>query len=553
MKLTKKALDYLQRRIDRFIVKVLGCLSLQDYQIMICEAVAKHDKVAISSCHALGKTFTMARIGLALLFTHKNSLLITTAPTHRQVEMLLWGEIHTAYGESLYPLGGHLINTKLTINKKWYAVGFSPEKKATAKQDGGQEGSSFQGFHSDYVFVLFDEATGIPRDIWVQVEGLRTSGKKVKFICIGNPTSTDCEFYKCFSNSSWHTINLSCFDSPNLQANGFFTLEDIEAEVRLLCDLSKEERQARMNNYAKPVPYLITAQYVLEMAMPENWGTEHPLFITKILGEFDESSSQTLIKKKNINLAINRTYKPTDIDKRYIGLDVARGGVDSLVWSELIGWKEGRKKKKSTNTDDTMETVGDTINFLETGDDCERETILAIDATGIGSGVYDRLREIKNEGKRLRNVTLIELHYGYGPDVFEENEEEKPRLKKSYANLKSYMFDKLAKDVKNNLDLQKNPTRSHEMTDIRYKFNSKGQLAIESKDDYKGRTGKGSPDETDALMMANFARYLTGSVGTWTGVAEDAKVPNTNIEDELELLEHGAETFAGSISSSNNW
>ena len=195
--MTPEMLTRLQCDSELWINEVLGCSSMEPYQSEICKDIALYDRIAISACHAVGKTWLMARIALWFINCFPNSKVITTAPTNRQVEMLLWGEIGEAYQKSAYPLGGHLTKKKLDISPIWYALGFSPEKKA-GSDSAEQQGSEFQGFHSRYILVIFDEAVGVEPDIWNQAEGLLTSGEIVKFICIGNPTNPSCDFAECF-------------------------------------------------------------------------------------------------------------------------------------------------------------------------------------------------------------------------------------------------------------------------------------------------------------------------------------------------------------------
>ena len=56
-------------------------------------------------------------------------------------------------------------------------------KKAGDSEE--QLGSTFQGFHSDHVMVVFDESVGVPSDVWKMASGLLTSGKA--WIVTGKP------------------------------------------------------------------------------------------------------------------------------------------------------------------------------------------------------------------------------------------------------------------------------------------------------------------------------------------------------------------------------
>jgi len=86
--MNKGILERVQSNPQLFIEKVLGCSTMEAYQVNICNTVAEYDRVAVSACHAVGKTFLMARIVLWFLYCYPGDKIITTAPTNRQVEML---------------------------------------------------------------------------------------------------------------------------------------------------------------------------------------------------------------------------------------------------------------------------------------------------------------------------------------------------------------------------------------------------------------------------------------------------------------------------------
>ena len=512
--MNNEIMSRVQKEPVLFIEKVLGCVSMESYQKDICNEVAVYDRVAIAACHAVGKTFLLARIVLWFLYCYKNSVVITTAPTNRQVTKLLWGEIGAAVRASLFNLGGHLTNSELKIADKWYAMGFSPQKTAGGDDSKEQQGSTFQGFHADYILIVFDEATGVPPDVWTQVEGLLTSGAVVKFVCIANPTTKNCNFFDCFKLATWRKIYLNCFNSPNLIANGINNLEDIENEVDLLKELDESKRLERIKSYLKPVTHLISCQWVMEKAL--EWGVDHPLFQSKVLGEFPDFDDTVLIQNKTVELAQARKGLDKTKGARYIGIDVARYGDDTTVFTELIEGEKGgvihtRNKKMAKR--DLMDITGQAVRFIL--DDYEGEdVIVVVDATGLGSGVYDRLVELKTEKVLPRRIRLVEIHYAGSVTHLRKNKK-KPTKKeleneKTYHNIKSIMFKELNDALKNDLRLIKDSTYNAELPTIKYKFTSSGKMVIESKQDYKKRTGKPSPDASDSLAMANLARRFSG-------------------------------------------
>src|SRR5260370_22648136 len=61
----------------------------------ILTSAARNPLTAVKSCHASGKTYNAAAVALWALSRSPESLVITTAPTFRQVKVL-WGEIAEA-------------------------------------------------------------------------------------------------------------------------------------------------------------------------------------------------------------------------------------------------------------------------------------------------------------------------------------------------------------------------------------------------------------------------------------------------------------------------
>lgn len=519
-----------------FFEDVLGVESLEDYQIeKMLKPIAKHDLVSIAATHSVGKTWTMARIALWFGTSYKNSKVITTAPTGRQVKKLLWGELHSAYQESKHPLGGKLLTTELQIGPEWYIMGFSPQKEAGG--DGKeQQGSSFQGFHADYILVIFDEATGIPADIWKMAEGLLTSGIVVKFVAIANPTTRASEFFKTFSDPSWYNVYLSCFDSPNLIANGITDLHKLKRELNKLKEMGQEERLEYISKYGKPVPHLLSCQWVMSRAL--KWGIDHPLFQSKALGIFPEVDENVLVQLGDVEDAIAReSEKGTE---RNIGVDVARYGDDESSITELYGAKQTFKKNLTKRS--VTAVSGEVINVIDK--DLITKTKVLVDCTGIGAGVHDILVE---HYQKNRLVEIIEIHFGGSPVMSTDSKTKKDEKTPSkaeeialrYVNLKARMFDLLSYDIKEELDLLDDAAYLAELPTIMFTFNSKGKMIVESKDEYKKRTGNNSPDSSDSLALANLGRHRRSIVGFFSGMTGGKTLNKTSkSSDTMKRIEN---------------
>src|SRR5216683_1641679 len=76
-----------------FATQILGA-NLWDREVEILRSIQHHRRTAIKACHGVGKTFTLAHAALWWLARYDDGIVLTTAPTRRQVETQLWSELH---------------------------------------------------------------------------------------------------------------------------------------------------------------------------------------------------------------------------------------------------------------------------------------------------------------------------------------------------------------------------------------------------------------------------------------------------------------------------
>lgn len=175
----KRLADWGKKDPVGWVQEVLGAVPWSK-QREILESIRDHPKTAVRSCHGVGKSFTAGQVILAFLFNFPRSIVLSTAPTWRQVEKLVWKEVRASYRRSKVPLGGHLLPKSPAIQivqDEWYAIGLSTN-----------DPDRFQGFHEKYILVVVDEAAGVPEDIFEAIEGVLTS-EHARLLLLGNPTS----------------------------------------------------------------------------------------------------------------------------------------------------------------------------------------------------------------------------------------------------------------------------------------------------------------------------------------------------------------------------
>lgn len=187
--------------------------------------------------------------------------------------------------------------------------------------------------------------------------------------------------------------------------------------------------------------------------------------------------THTLLKQ-SYKLAFNKKEN----SKRILACDIARFGQDSTVFTILenrgpMYWEQ--IFKESHKGKDLMWTTGRFVDLRR-----EFKTIVNVaDDDGLGGGVVDRLKEI--------GLTIVDFKGG-----------QKAKNDELYGNRRSEGFFTLKEMVeKGYLKILNDFNMIDQLLTIRYKYNSKGQRFILSKDELR-KDGIKSPDEADALMMA---------------------------------------------------
>ena len=144
-------------------------------QEAIANALTTHRRVAVKSANGVGKTFLAADLTLWFLLSFPGSIVLTTAPTSRQVRGLLWEEIGRRVRRAKITLPGSLTLMRYEVEPGWFAMGLTADSP-----------DSFQGYHAEHLLIVFDEASGIADEIWDAAEGIAV-GVNNRILAIGNP------------------------------------------------------------------------------------------------------------------------------------------------------------------------------------------------------------------------------------------------------------------------------------------------------------------------------------------------------------------------------
>lgn len=433
----------------------------------IAESVASHKHTAVQSAHGLGKSFLAAVLAAWWIDTHppNDTLVVSTAPSQDQVHGILWEEIRGLHAAA--NLKGVVQRTdRWLIGDRQVGLGRKPPDYSQ---------SAFQGFHRRFVLVILDEACGIPQGLWTAVETV-TTGPDCRILAIGNPDDPNSHFRRlCQGAPGWKSFKISCFDSPN------FTDEAMPAAAR------------------KRFKEVLTTPDWAEARAAE-WGTDNPLYISKVLGEFPTDHPWSVIRMSDLYACRLETPR-SDREKLPVelGVDVGGGG-DETVIRERRGVIAGREWREHSDRPETIARL--LLHAIKvTG-----ATRVKIDAIGIGAGLVGEMRNLRDVG-------------AHGADIIGVKVSEKATDPNMYYNLRSQIWWEVGRIAAEQriMDLSRMEnadTTIAQLLEPRYKHDLRGRIQVEPKDELRKRTNR-SPDDADALLLAYYTPPGTSVTDEW--------------------------------------
>lgn len=493
-----------------FVREVLG-RSPWSKQAEVIADVFKYPVVAVKSCNAAGKSDLASDVALAFLMCKPNSIVITTAPTWRQVKDVIWRYIRSKHAKAPIKLSEAQCNqVGLDLSEDWFAVGLSTK-----------DSEKFFGYHADDILVIVDEASGVEEEIWVGVDAV-TPNLNAHVLAIGNPTNPDGRFYRMFQDPLVKKHTITVFDTPNFTANNISSIEQL---IELFTPPVNTDPIMHIIETQKslktPIPALISPMTVYRRYI--QWGTEHPMWEALIMAEFPSQASTSLIPlglimksmevwkqikqaEKDAGFAAELSKRPEWSIKKGLfwsyGVDVARFGDDTTV---LFPTKGGFSEKpivwSKVDTSITTDRIIENISLLDF------RAVLRVDDIGVGGGVSDQLNRLKRDNPDKYKYHVHRINFSAGtsnPD--------------KWFNLRTEIYDKLAQMfIDHEIAIPDDDDLAAELATIRVKYVGKDSQIkqVEAKADIKDRL-KRSPDKADALAMAMY----NGGSGAWRDIPE---------------------------------
>jgi hypothetical protein len=422
-------------------------------QAEVAGSVVNNTHTAVVSCNGAGKSATAGIMGAWWVATHDpyEVAMIASAPTYPQIARVLFRELKDNYKAAA--LRGFNLPGHINQSEEWKLddefgtlIGFGRRPADTDIV------SAFQGIHRRYVFVILDEAGGIPTDLYTAAEAVTTSADS-RVLAIGNPDRRGTEFHRIFrEDATWNKITISAYDTPN------FTGEWVPEDVK---------------------PLLIQPGWVDRQKVA--WGEDSARFKSKVLGEFPDEDDTAFFSQGAIDKGMDIDIPEDDQAYKWLGVDLARFGDDDSVIYLNNG---GRLRRYAKWTKATSVESANRVHqaAIETG-----ASQVRVDGAGLGGPVIDQLAVLAQN----KYTVISMMGSAASPD------------RSRWYNARAFNFDSLREQMLDGkIDIDPDDKELFdEMMMLRYKFSSLGSIQIESKDDMRSR-GIKSPDNLDSAVYA---------------------------------------------------
>ena len=398
-------------------------------------------RMAVSSGRGIGKSALVAWLILWMLSTRIGSSVIVSANSENQLRTVTWGELTKWATMAMNAHWWEVSATKL-VPATWLTDLVERDLKkgtrywaAEGKLWSEENPDAYAGVHNhDGMMVIFDEASGIPDGIWSVAAGFFTEKILDRYwFAFSNPRRNTGYFFETFhgKRAFW---NGQMIDARTVEGT------DQAVYNQIIAEYGEDSREARVEVY----------------------------------GEFPATGEDQFISPVVVEDAFKRPKYKDMTAPIVIGVDPARGGMDSTV----ICVRQGRDiiAIKRYKGEDTMAVVGHVIDAIEE----YKPVLTVIDEGGLGYGILDRLNE---QRYKVRGV-----NFGWkakSPIMWQNKRAEMWGAMKDWLKTASVPADRQLKA---------------DLTGPMRKTNSAGAILLESKKEMKSR-GLASPDAADALCV----------------------------------------------------
>lgn len=426
-------------------------------------------RVLVKACHTVGKTHLGGGLVNWWYDAFNPSIVLTTAPTERQVKDLLWKEVRRQRKgrPGLLPKA-----PRMESGPEHFAHGF------TAK-----DGDSFQGHHGPHILIIFDEAVGVDPIFWETAESM-FAGEGHAWLAIFNPTDTSSQAYLDEQMGGWHVVSMSVLEHPNIVAEAQGKPPPYPSAIRM------DRVDELIRKWCRPLSPAAKPK-ATDVEWPPGSGQywrPGPLAESRLFGRWPSQATNNVWSDAAWTVAESVAQEEDARHKIEIGCDVARFGDDfteihvrrgpiSLYHEAVNGW----------NTSQTAGRLKELAReFGPRASQIPKQVAIKIDDDGVGGGVVD-----KAEGYAFIPISAAS----------------EPLEAEKYPNRRSELWFAVAERAnEGRLDLSRIPPairlelRRQAMAPT-WKLDSQGRRVVEDKGKTKERL-KRSPDGMDAVNLA---------------------------------------------------
>ncbi len=400
------------------------------------EKLVRKRRLSVRSGHGVGKSAFLSISILWFASCYFPCKIPCTAPTAHQLSDVLWAELskwHRVLGERLPDLAHQFEQTQ----DEFRMLAAPKESFAVARTARADKPEALQGFHSENLLIVGDEASGIADVIFEVGQGTLSSEGSFAILA-ANPTRKSGFFYETHHRlrDRWETVVVNGENCP-----------------------------------------LVSKQFIDDIA--HQYGAESNVYKVRVQGEFASEADDVVIP-----LDLCETAKIREVEAYgdvVWGVDVARFGRDRTT---LVKRRQNATiaKHLAWQGQDLMQTAGRICaEWLDTKPE-DRPKSIFVDVIGIGAGLADRLMEL-------------------GLPVVPVNVAEEASVDEKYLRLRDELWFKARKWLeRKDCKLFDDEVLIAELTLPRYGFTSTGKLKVESKDELKKRYPQ-SPDVADAFCL----------------------------------------------------
>lgn len=408
--------------------------------------------LAVASGRGIGKSSLVAWLIMWMMSCNLGSTTIVAANTEAQLKSRTWPELGRWHALAI---NEHWFdrNSESLRPAAWFAEALKRDKGlppggyyyAQAQLWTEEKPDAFAGAHNPHgVFLIFDEASGIPQSIFTVSDGFFTEPALHRYwFCFSNPRRNTGPFFELFHKmrNYWE-----CWSIDGRTVEG----ADSAVYDKIIAQYGEDSDEARV----------------------------------EVRGMFPSQGDKQFISRRLAEDARTREVAEDPGAPLHMGVDVARFGDDQSV----IVLRHGRDARSIPPVRfkglDTVQLVARVVELAEK----YRPDGIFVDGAGVGGGVVDQLRSI---GLRVHDVQ-------FGARAEEDQKYQNKRVE-CWARMREWLQIGAIPEVRGEGETGTD-LLADDLVGPQYEFDTAGRVKLEAKEKMKSR-GVASPDIADALAL----------------------------------------------------